>query len=908
MKYFVLSLALASTLSAAEFRTGQAARAIIGQQTFTRQGSVPSASVLGAASGVAYANDTLVVADSSRVPAYPQGNRVLVYRNLSGKVPSAKATIPLTDTRCPVCRAEADVVLGQPDFGKIDLGLAQNRFRTPTSVATDGQKIVVADTDNNRVLIWNSIPASNETPADVVIGQKDFTTGVINYGGNGNSPSAQGLRGPQGVWIQNGRLYVADTQNHRVLMWNSIPAQNGQNADLVLGRPDFTSFVEPDISKVAVSASATSMLNPVSVTSDGTRLYVTDLGHNRVLIWNSIPTQNGQGADIAIGQPDVASTDTVSASDPNNSRYLCPSNGTDSTTNNPTYPYACAATLSFPRYALSDGKRLFIADGGNDRILVFNSVPTRSGQPADEVLGQLNDNLVQDSDELRISAADSMRTPSSLAWDGSNLYVADPFNRRILVFTIGEEALPITGVRNAASRDIFAVGSVTFSADPKENDEVTIKIADAREYKFKAAKDQKIADVVTGLVIAINAGSGDPDVLATPNIAFNQLILTAKASGDAGNVVGFTATVSTGAQIQPTASGATLSGGQDAAKIAPGTLVSILGDHLADTTAVASNEGNDLPRNLAGVEVYMDGIGAPLLYVSPTQINTQMPFEVNDASSVTTWVRIEGKDGVRITNAIAVPVVPQNPGIFAEEGTDPRPGVAYHGSSYASGLISIDGTPTENDVVSITIGDDRTYSYTVKKDDTLAIIRDALIQLINDGANEEVTATAAGIYTRIVLRAKIPGPEGQGLKYSATGTDNVLLTAITTQLCCASQEGARITESDPAVPGETITIYATGLGLVGPDEAKFATVTGSKYGGPELNQPNSPVDDAIVGGKTANVLFAGMKPGAIGVYEVKLLLNPDIPTNPQTQLWIAQGFFVSNIVTFPVLNPSEATQ
>ena len=210
MKYFVLSLALASTLSAAEFRTGQAARAIIGQQTFTRQAAGASATILGAASGVAYANDTLVVADSSRVPAYPQNNRVLVYRNLSGKVPAANATIQLTEDRCPVCRAEADVVLGQPDFAKTDLGLAQNRFRTPTSVATDGRAVVVADTDNNRVLIWNSIPASNETPADVVIGQKDFTTGGINYGGGGNSPSAQGLRGPQGVWIQNGRLYVAE--------------------------------------------------------------------------------------------------------------------------------------------------------------------------------------------------------------------------------------------------------------------------------------------------------------------------------------------------------------------------------------------------------------------------------------------------------------------------------------------------------------------------------------------------------------------------------------------------------------------------------------------------------------------------------------------------------------------------
>ena len=260
MKYFVFSLALAGTLCAAEFRTGQAARAIIGQRTFTSQSPTASASVLGAASGVAFANDTLIVADSSRVPAYPQNNRVLVYRNISGKIPAADATIPLTDRRCPVCLAEADVVLGQPDFGKTDVGLAQNRFRTPTAVATDGRVLAVADTDNNRVLIWNTIPASNETPADVVVGQKDFTSGGINFDGSGDLPSAKGLRGPQGVWIQEGRLYVADTQNHRVLMWKSIPTQNGQSADLVLGQPNFTSFIEPDISRVAVSATATSLV------------------------------------------------------------------------------------------------------------------------------------------------------------------------------------------------------------------------------------------------------------------------------------------------------------------------------------------------------------------------------------------------------------------------------------------------------------------------------------------------------------------------------------------------------------------------------------------------------------------------------------------------------------------------
>ena len=64
---------------------------------------------------------------------------------------------------------------------------------------------------------------------------------------------------------------------------------------------------------------------------------------------------------------------------------------------------------------------------------------------------------------------------------------------------------------------------------------------------------------------------------------------------------------------------------------------------------------------------------------------------------------------------------------------------------------------------------------------------------------------------------------------------------------------------------------------------------------------------SLAGGKTANVLSAGMKRGSVGVFEVVLELNFDIPTDPKTQLTIAQDVFVSNIVTFPVLkNPNSA--
>ncbi len=49
--------------------------------------------------------------------------------------------------------------------------------------------------------------------------------------------------------------------------------------------------------------------------------------------------------------------------------------------------------------------------------------------------------------------------------------------------------------------------------------------------------------------------------------------------------------------------------------------------------------GAQLPIDLCGVEVYFDGIRSPLLLVSPTQINTQIPWEVSNTNNINAFVR-----------------------------------------------------------------------------------------------------------------------------------------------------------------------------------------------------------------------------------------------------------------------------
>ncbi len=901
MKPFALLLATAAVALPADFFTGQAARLVIGQETFTAQSSDLNANTLGGVGGVAFANNMLFVTDSNRVGAGPTNHRVLIYRNVAEEIalPVNAAVPQIPGKLCPACRGTASIVLGQTDFTANELKLVPTNasLRQPNAVATDGVRLVVSDTDNNRVLIWNRIPTQNNQPADLVLGQENFTTNRV-----ANPPTASSLRGPQGVWIQGNRLMVADTSNNRVLIWNNFPTQNNQAANVVLGAPNFTTRVELDLVVTRIDPKADNLLNPVSVTSDGQRLFVSDLGFNRVMVWNTIPSQNAQAADLVLGQPDFTSAEA------NNTPKLCPASGKRDGVD--VFPRLCAASIEFPRFALSDGRRLFIADGGNDRILVYNTLPVRNGQKADTVLGQVGESINRSSDSafpLLRSSTDQLRTPMSLAFDGTNLYVADPFNRRVMVFSTHDQPIPYTAVRNAASLDVFATQTIGLSGTVRENDEITITIkkGDAtNRYVYKIVKTDTVSSLLTNLVNVINA-KPDPYVTASVIPDLSTLLLTAREGGEGGNAIEIsTSTAPTDALIVLTTAGAFLTGGQDAARVAPGSIVSVLGGNLADRVVAAPENAETLPTRLGNVELYLDGKLAPLFLVSPDRINAQMPWEFFDRNSVSAYVRRTHADGtVTTTMPVAVQIISENPGLFAIEGTDPRQGIVQHFSSRATGTVSVDGSIQRGDVATVII-DGREYSYTVKETDSLADVRDGLILEINK--DERVEAFAAGVFTRIRLRARVPGEAGNGIVYSTKTNDTaqVILTATTPNLCCANTEGAAVTEANPALPGQTIVVFGTGLGRLKESFAQNLAVTGAVYRGPILNEPSAFVS-SLASGKTANVLYAALRPGSIGLYEIHLELNSDLPTNSATQLTIAQDIYVSNVITFPLRNPTE---
>lgn len=99
------------------------------------------------------------------------------------------------------------------------------------------------------------------------------------------------------------------------------------------------------------------------------------------------------------------------------------------------------------------------------------------------------------------------------------------------------------------------------------------------------------------------------------------------------------------------------------ATLSPGGLGSIFGSDLAPSIAGATS--TPLPTELAGVRVEVDGILAPLIFISPNQINFQMPFEAAGKRSVQIRVVRDGVTGPSVqaqTSAFA-------PQVFANPAT-----------------------------------------------------------------------------------------------------------------------------------------------------------------------------------------------------------------------------------------------
>jgi uncharacterized protein (TIGR03437 family) len=96
-------------------------------------------------------------------------------------------------------------------------------------------------------------------------------------------------------------------------------------------------------------------------------------------------------------------------------------------------------------------------------------------------------------------------------------------------------------------------------------------------------------------------------------------------------------------------------------------------------------------------------------------------------------------------------------------------------------------------------------------------------------------------------------------------------------------DGSIFGTDKPAPAGSFISVYATGLGAVAP-----AVASGTPTPSSPLSTTVAPVT-AYVGGRSANVTFAGLAPGLIGVYQVNLIVPLSAPSGTNRLVLYANG-------------------
>jgi hypothetical protein len=366
----------------------------------------PSSLTLGQTSASADVNSVTQAGLSSSLgsrPAVSLSGRVAIADTAANRV-LIWNSYPALATGQP-----ADLVIGQPNFtSSTSTSITASNLLQPKAVAWFGEKLLVADTARNRILIWNN-PTANGQAADMVLGQgTSFTTGSAGC-------SSLKFRGITDIFVvpspdptggtQAGKIVAADPDNYRVLIWNSFPTASNAPANIALGQTGLTARIDPGTtrwySSGGLNLARFKTPSAVCVSPTNGRLYIADAAFHRVLGYTSIPSSSSTPPAQILFQAALTSVSSGGLS-----RSQCDS------------PWGVAVNAA---------GHLAVGDTNNRRVVIFYSTPSTGSLP-DAVVGQpdFTTNSIPARSETTLSNA------GGVTWQGGDLLVAD--RNRIAIF------------------------------------------------------------------------------------------------------------------------------------------------------------------------------------------------------------------------------------------------------------------------------------------------------------------------------------------------------------------------------------------------------------------------------------------------------------------------------------------
>ena len=330
-------------------------------------------------------------------------------------VSQATAADPVNTENGAFTQSATDVSV--PTFGP-SLGF------TRTYDSSLAQQQAVAGTPGPLGYGWTDNWATSLTTSRPVPGDIYTLDGLRTNNGNGGPATAAPLDGEDGVVIQGGNTYIADSVENRVqeiagstgTQWG-IPMTAG-DVYTIVGSPAGAAGASPN----GTAASASLLWDPETVAFDPSgNLFIADAANNRVV---EIPVSSGTQRGISMTANHVY---TIAGSASGTSGTSGDGgSATSALLNNPTGITFAPGT--------SD---LYIADFNNNRVQeVPGSTSTQWGQSMTQwhmytIVGS-STSVAGDSGNGTAAASALLTTPQGLSVAGGNLYVTDTGNSRVI--------------------------------------------------------------------------------------------------------------------------------------------------------------------------------------------------------------------------------------------------------------------------------------------------------------------------------------------------------------------------------------------------------------------------------------------------------------------------------------------